>query len=124
MAVLNIQLAGRTIIPLLRRVSFDDSQLQMPDDSDFNDLPIADLYDGYIYTRTTAAMTDVTSWISGKGYTAGTPEDITPDSGVSDWLIAREARGSIGTVNYHSNYGIRDNVSVSCGNRRLILLHG
>ena len=104
MAVLNIQLAGRTIIPLLSRVSFDDSQLQMPADSDFTFLTIADLYEGYIYTRTAADMTDVTTWISGKGYTAGTPEDITPDSGVADWLIAREALGGIGTVTKDSIY--------------------
>ena len=96
MSVLNIICSGNEIVVLERRISFEFDQLDPDTDGDFWSQPLGDTYDDYIYCVTPSGLNTVKLYLDGKGYSYGADEDLTPASGVQDWLNNEQARGRVG----------------------------
>jgi len=110
MSVLNLVLKGNTLVILERRVACELSQISDEDRNEFSMLPMGDVYkgqaepSGYIYAEDADSMSTIMDWLDGKSYVHGEVEDITPPSGIVDWLQNTANTGQPGTTSKSDIY--------------------
>ena len=105
MAVLNMVLKGNEIMLLTRRISCDFDQF-IPVSGVYEPLPggVGDMYKDYIYCEDQDDLNGVKSWLDSHDYDYGTDEDLTPPSGIVEWLSSKSNTGQPGTTSKSDIY--------------------